>query len=415
VKIIRWPIISLALLILLFGFFLIGYSGSSHLRSNLEAFATDTFDTPVNVEDLQLNIYHSHIGAENISVTDPDNRARYIFTAEKLDLQADLAAFFQKRIALNYVDITKSSVRLLQKEDGTFDFISETASARDGREPTKIKINKIVTWTADQVNPVEILSKLSPSTPGSDPTQSGTLSERNNDSRRSSSKNTARNSGYTLKIPKKYPDITVDDITVRRSKFSLYPWQSRIPLLLHDINGRCRNLSSRPAQMPNPLEFTVRSFLGTGTQSWTKVSGKVDMYNGRTNFAFRFEVTNLNIVAWLPFAQMYTEYATMLDITSGSLYISGMFAIKDGIVTPSSLYIHVKDFTARASGEGMNVEWLQKLSVSDAEFDLTVPIDNTEPYIHFDTAVKEQNFRVKKMRNIELRMNTDELKKEFLN
>jgi hypothetical protein len=414
VKIIRWPIISLALLALLVGFFLIGYAGSPHLRSNLESFATDTFDTPVSVGDLELNIYHSHIGAESITVTDPENKARYIFTAEKLDLQADLAAFFQKRILLNYIDVVKTSVRLLQKKDGTFDFISEKAVDIADLEPTTVKVGKVITWTADKVNPVEILSKLGPSIPGDETDSPETLRKPEKDPSREKIKKPPSSHGYRLKIPKEYPDITVDDITVWYSRFSLYPYREITPMVLHGINGRCRNISSRPTRMPKPITFTVSSYIGDGTQSWTKVSGSVDVYKGRTNLAFRFEATNVNLVAWLPLMRVYSPYTEMLDIKSGILYVNGRFSLKDGVVSPSSMYIHVKNFTARATGEGLDIDWLRNLSVSDAEFDLVVPIDNKDPYIHFAEAVKEQNFRVKQMRNIELRIKTDELKKEFL-
>lgn len=414
-KIIRWPIISLALLALLVGFFLIGYAGSPHLRSNLESFATDTFDTPVSVGALDLNIYHSHIGVENITVTDPENKARYIFTAEKLDLQADLAAFFQKRIMLEYVDVVKTYVRLLQKQDGTFDFISEKAVDIADIEPTTVKVGKIVTWTADKVNPVEILAKLGPSIPNSNDESPGTPRMPGTDTSREQKKTTTRSRSYRLKIPKEYPDITVDDITVWHGRFSLYPYREITPLVLHDINGRCRNISSRPTMMPKPIAFTVRSYIGDGTQSWAKVSGSLDVYKGRTNLAFRFEATNVNLLAWLPLMRVYSPYTEMLDIKSGTMYVNGGFSCKDGVVSPSSMYIHVKNFTARATGEGLDIDWLRNLSVSDAEFDLVVPIDNTSPYIHFADAVKQQNFRVKQIRNIELRMKTDELKKEFLN
>ncbi len=410
-KIIRWPAVCAALLILLIGFVLISFSDNPTVHRNFEYLASRTFSTPVNLGTLQLDVSHSHIRLEELSISDPENKARNLFTAGIIDLQAEPAAFFEKRVALSYVDASNVFATMYQLKNGRFDILSPAARAVVDMEPTSLKVKRLTTWAADRVNPVSLLTDPRQEQTGPDDVAPLEPAREKNNAAHSPPR---RDSGFALAVPQSYPDLIVHALNLTGCSLLLHSSSKDTSLFLHGLTAVCRELSSRPKVYAQPVSFSARSYVGDGTGSWFTVSGSFDISSGKTNISLIFELNDIAILPCISFARTYTPYVDMLAISSGRLSAKGTFTLKDGLILPGTLYLHAQDFSARASGNTTDLEWLNSLSVTDADFDLLVPIDNIKPYVHFDTAVKQQNIRIKKMKNIELKIKTDQLKSDFL-
>ncbi len=395
-RFIRWPIVSLLLLAILIGFFIIGHLSDTVIRQDLEYYSSEALDTIVQVGTLKLNVFHSVVRAEDVTVIDPGNKSRYAFRARRVDLRADVTRFFEKRVLLRDARIHNCYLRVHQTEKGEIDFLSDAAIEMAGYEPTIVKVRRILTWTADHVNPVKLVSTLRSTAEPARQQPSG-LEDAPDEYEQTplpvgvETQTVVR--GFRLKLPRDYPDFVLKELSVANGALEIVPYNHTRGLLLHHVWGKCFGLSSLPTKHPKPITFAAKGFVGPKSNSWFNVSGRVDIFGGRTNVLVDFALSNINLMAVLPLVSPYTEYARMLNITSGRLTMRGRFQFEDGVIHPSTIYCRLDGFSGRASGVATGQKWLDSLSISDGFIEAAIPIDNTPPYFHLDTAFENENFR----------------------
>ncbi len=388
------------------------YFSDSKIRNDFEYYSSEALNTIVKVGTLNLNIFHSYLRIENIIVIDPVNKSKFAFRAKIVDLRADISKFFEKRILLNEVKIHDSYIKLTQTKKGKFTLLSETAYNMAEYEPTVIKINKILTWTADQLNPVKIISPIDDS-----------FTENQNPANKKLNLkiNTLRNNtttqlvvkGYKLKLPHDYPDFLVKNLLIANCNIDLFPYATKSPIKLHNIHGKIFELSSRPKKHPEPVTFLANGFIGKGTDSWFNIYVKTDAYAGRTNITIDFAVSNIFLPEFLPLVDAYTPYARILDIDSGWLTARGRFQITEGKIVPSSVYCLLDNFTAQAAGDFTGLEWLNSLCLSNTFLEAVIPINNKKPYFHFEDALEKGNFETT-IHNFQLKFKPSDFKGDFL-
>jgi len=410
-KFIRWPIVSLLLFALLIGFFMTGYLSNSKIKNDFEYYSSDALNTIVKVGKLDLNIYHSYLRMENIIIIDPGNKSRFAFSAKSIDLKADVSKFFEKRIVLREARIHNGALILRQTKKGRFAFLSKRAYQMSEYEPTIIKINKILTWTADHLNPIKIFS----------PGNNQILNEATNTNYNFDIKTLKNNSstqivvrGYELKLPNDYPDFLAKLISFANCNIDLYPFGRDKPLKLRNVSGKIFELSSRPQKHPKPVTFLANGFVGNNPHSWFNIAARTDVYSGRTNIVIDFAVSNVFLPDILSIANVYTSYARMLDIENGYFTARGHFEIKNGKIVPSSVYCRLDNFTAQAIGETTGQKWLNSLSISNAFLEAVIPVNDKKPYFHFETAFEQDNINTK-IHNLKIKIKPSDLGGDMFN
>ena len=411
-KFIRWPMISFFLLAMLIGFFMTGYLSNSKIRNDFEYYSSESLSTIVKVGKLNLNLFRSYLRIDNIIVIDPVNKSRFAFRAKSIDLQADVSKFLERRIYLRDARINDSYIKLTQNRKGRFVFLSERAHNMAEYEPTIVKINRILTWTADHLNPVKIISPIKNSL-----TEKQNITNKNYKLKIDSLQNNTTTQlvvrGYKLKLPHDYPDFLVKNLTIENGNIDLFANAAESPIKLRNISGNVFELSSRPKKHPKPVIIIANGFIGEGTDSWFNISAIIDAYAGRTNITIDFAFTNIFLPEFLPLVDAYTPYAKMMDIVDGNLTARGTFQISEGKIVPSSVYCCLDNFTAQAAGEATGQKWLSALCISNAFLEAVIPIDDKKPYFHFEDAFEKGNLRTT-IHNFQLKFKPSDLDGDFL-
>jgi len=232
-KFIRWPFVSLILLGILFSFFYVGYFDDSTIKEDLEFYSSEALNSIVRVGKLKLNIFHSVISGKNIFVIDPSKKSKPAFWAKQIDLRADVTKFFEQRIFLKDVVVKEGGLRLLQTKDGTFDFISDAAVAIADYEPVLVKIQKVMTWSADKINPIKTISTIG-STAESSLKKDKSLKNFDELPLFIDSKTQTVVRGFQLKLPKDYPDLLIKKLLLANCSIELVPAGKKTGLVLHD-------------------------------------------------------------------------------------------------------------------------------------------------------------------------------------
>jgi len=411
-KIIRWPIVSLLLLALLMGLFVTGYLSNSKIKNDFSYYSSEALDTIVKVGKLKLNLFHSYLRIENIIVIDPVNKSKFAFRAKSIDLRADVSKFLERRVLLREARIHDSYVKLSQTKKGDFIFLSERAHNMAEFEPTVVKINKILTWTADHLNPVKIISPIKNRFTGKQ-----NITNKNYNLKIDTLKNNTTTQlivkGFKLKLPRDYPDFLVKKLLLANCNIDLFPYSAKSPIKLHNISGSFFELSSRPKKHPKPVTLLANGFIGEGTDSWFNISARIDSFAGRTNIMIDFAVSNIFLPDFLPLIDPYTPLARIMDIDEGKLTARGRFQITEGKIVPSSVYCRLDNFTAQTVGELTGQEWLNSISISNAFFEAVIPINNEKPYFHFETAFEKEDFETT-IHNFQLKFKPSDLDGDLL-
>jgi len=407
-KFIRWPFVSIILLGILLSFFYIGYFADSTIREDLEYYSSEALGSIVRVGRLKLNVFHSVISGENIFVIDPGNKSKHAFRARQIDLRADVTKFFEQRIFLRDAVIKSGDLRLLQTKEGEFDFITDAAVTIADFEPVSVKIQKIMTWSADKINPIKAISTIG---------FSAESSLKKDDSLKkfdklplfidSETQTVVR--GFQLKLPQDYPDLLIKKLQLKDCSIELVPPGENSGLVLHDIQGKGFELSSFPRKHPKPITIAAKGKIGEEKDSWFNISARVDLFAGKTNFLIDCAISNLNLLSVLPLVKTYTDYSDMIDIFSGNLTLRGRFRFENGVIHPSTFYCYFKNLSAKAKGEKTGQKWLNSVSFQNAVLEITVPVDNTPPYFHFEEAMEKQNFRTE-IKNFKMKIKASDLK-----
>ena len=389
--------ICLILLVLLIGFFMIGYLSETTIRRDVEFYTSEAFNTLVRIGDMQMSVYPSTISASEIEVIDPENKSRAVFSAKSINLVADIARFLEQRVVLRELQLQDVYLRLLQTKNGRFDFLSDHAVAMAEYEPTLVRVGKVFSWTADQVNPMHIIPNTPPVTPPPLPQDARADQDEANRLEQLppliNVKTQELVRGFRLKLPRDYPDFLVKDLCFNNVAIELCPYRERRGLLLHDLSGRAVELSSRPTKHPKPITALVSGYAGPGSSAWITVSTRLDFFAGRTNINVDFVVSNIQLLAVLPLVKLYTPLVEMLNIQSGNLTAYGRIRFINGALEPSGLYCKLERFTGNVRNVPKKYEWLRMLTISNALVEMTVPLDNTPPYFHLETAFAKQKFR----------------------
>ncbi len=407
-KFIRWPFVSIILLGILLSFFYIGYFADSTIRKDLEYYSSEALSSIVKVGKLKLNVFHSVISGENIFVIDPGNKSKHAFRAKQIDLRADVTKFFEQRIFLRDAVIKSGDLRLLQTKEGEFDFITDAAVAIADYEPVTVKIQKIMTWSADKINPIKAISTIG---------LSAESSLKKDDSLKkfeklplfidSETQTVVR--GFQLSLPQDYPDLLIKKLQLSDCSIELVPPGKNTGLVLHDIQGKGFELSSFPRKHPKPITVAAKGKIGKEKDSWFNISARVDLFAGKTNVLIDCAISNLNLLSVLPLVKTYTAYSDMIEIFSGNLTLRGRFKFENGVIHPSTLYCYFKNLSAKAKGEKTGQKWLNSVSFQDAILEITVPVNNTPPYFHFEEAMEKQNFRTE-IKNFKMKIKASDLK-----
>ena len=407
-KFIRWPFVSFILFGILISFFYVGYFADSNIKEDLEYYSSHALNSIVRVGKLKLNVFHSVISGENIFVIDPGNKSKHAFRARQINLRADVTKFFEQRIFLKEAVINGGDLRLIQTKDGDFDLISDAAVAIADYEPVIVKIQKIMTWSADKINPIKAISSFG---------SAAESSLKNNESLKkfeelpllidSETQTVVR--GFQLKLPKDYPDLLVKKLLLANCSIELIPAGKKTGLVFHDIWGKGFELSSFPKKHPKPIAVAAKGKIGDDKDAWFNISARIDLFAGKTNVLIDCAVSNLNVLSVLPLIKVYTDYSDMIDISSGKLTLRGRFRFENGVIHPSILYCYFKNLSAKAKGEKTGQKWLNSLSFQNAVLEITVPINNSPPYFHFEEAMEKQNFRTE-IKNFKMKIKASDIK-----
>jgi hypothetical protein len=389
-KIIRWPFVSLMFALLLVGFFLIGQKSSTTIRHELENVGATALDTVVQVGDLDLSVFGSYIHADDIEVTDPIERSKALFRASTVDALADLAGFAAQHIVLRQLAVSNAYLRLALLPNGDLQFLTDTTVDMSTYEPSILRASRVLTWATDQVNPFKISSTLPGD--GMSPPAHGDV--------------------FELALARGGPDLVIRNFSLSDGTVELTGGTLAESLMLHAVRGAARELSSKPREHSAPITFSVAAFFGRGTDAWLAGDGTVDLRGGRTNIAVRFAVSNIALRSILPIVKLYTHEIDGLNIVGGLVDAHGRIALNDGVIMPSTVALKLREFTASTSGDS-KYPWLNNLTVNNATLNTVVPIDNTPPYAHFETAFNQGRMSTK-MENVDIRLNLQDIKKDFL-
>jgi len=406
-KFIRWPVVSFILLGILLSFFYIGYFADSTIKEDLEYYSSQALNSIVRVGRLKLNVFHSVISGENIFVIDPGNKSKPAFRARQIDLRADVTRFFEQRILLREAVIKDGDLRLLQTKDGEFDFITDAAVTIADYEPVAVKIQKIMTWSADKINPIKAISTIG-SAAESSLKKDESLKKFEKLPLFIGDKTQAVVRGFQLKLPQDYPDLLIKKLLLADCSIELVPPGKKNGLILHDIQGRGFELSSFPRKHPKPITVAAMGKIGEEKDSWFNISARVDLFAGKTNVLIDCAISNLNLISVLPLVKIYTDYSDIIDISSGYLTLRGRFRFENGMIHPSTLYCYFKDLSAKAKGEKTGQKWLDSVSFQNAVLEITIPVNNTPPYFHFEEAMEKQNFRTE-IKNFKMKIKASDL------
>jgi len=403
-KLIRWPALCLMLLCLLAGFFIVGQAGNTVVRTNLEAIASNEFGAQASVGSLDLSVFGSYIAAEDLALADPADAKRAVFAARHVGLYADLARFFERRALIKQAVVDDARIVLFQTQHGSLAFMSEQARLQLAHEPASVRLNRILTWTTDQINPMKAFPAMPAALiPSGGKTALDTVPVLDHGAQQE-----AVVRGFRLRLPRDYPDLLLKELSVNNALIELVPFSATTGLVLHAVSGSCTELSTNPQKNPEPVRFITRGFIGEGTSSWFAIAGTVDLFAGGTNLFIDFSLNNMPVSAALPFARTYTRILDMLAIQSGFLTARGHVQLVDGVVQPSTVKLRAEGFTANAhaltDATGRDLGWLRFLSVSNSMIEAVVPIDAKKPYFHVDEAIKKQDVKVE-LKNIEFKIN----------
>jgi len=398
-KIIRWPAVAMLSLALLIGFFWMGHSGDEIVRRNLESFGSYELNTLFKVGAVDLSVYESYLRVDNITVMDPGQRGRALFTAQHVDLRADIASFFERRAGLQEAHVEQAAARILQTRNGRFVFLSDTARAMLAYEPMAVRVRRIMSWAAQQINPLAIAGVVAPYL-GRDVAGPSTA-------------RVARTPEFRLPPGMRRPEFFLNLLTISNCTLELVPHGGADPVPLHGLRGYCTGISSMPRAHDQPITFAAFGYLGAGTQAWIAAAGEVDFRAGVTNITIDFAFSNVLLRSALPFARVYTRFLDNLNVQAGTLSARGRVALRDMIVQPSIIDVRVNGLTARAAGFVNELAWLNMLAISNTSLAIQVPLDNTPPYVHMDTALKEQKVQTQ-IEQFELRINVRDLQQNFL-
>ena len=384
------------LALLLVGFFLIGQKGNTAVRTELEDIADAALDTVVEVGHLDLNVYGSHVHVEDIEVTDPAERSKALFRAEDVDVVADLAGFAAEHVILRSLALSNAYLRVALLPNGELQFLTDTTVDMSAYEPSLVRAARVITWATDQVNPFHVSAAL----PGE------------NDLPRSKREPAAHYQSRTLDMPRGGPDLVIQQLSVDNGTIEITTRELPEPLTLHTARGMATGISSKPREHTEPIAFSVAAFFGRGTEAWLAGDGTLDLRGGRTNVSVRFAVSNIALNPVLPLAKLYSQTLGDLAVAGGMVDARGQVTFKNGVIMPTSLALNVRGLTASAQGDEAH-PWLNGLAFNNATLDTVVPIDNNPPYVHFDTAFAQRRMKTK-MENVDIRINLQDVKDDFL-
>jgi len=408
-KFIRWPFVTLILFGILFSFFYVGYFDNSTIKEDLEFYSSEALNSIVRIGKLNLNVFHSVISGENIFVIDPGNKSKPVFKAKQINLRADVTKFLEQRIFLREVVVKNGDLRLLQTKNGSFDFISDDAVTIAEYEPVIVKIQKVITKTADKINPIKTISMLG---------DTAESSLKNDESLKKfeelplfhNSKKKAIVRGFQLKLPKDYPDLLVKRLLLANCSIELIPPGKKSGIVLNNIFGKAFELSSLPKKHPKPITIAAKGKIGKKDENaWFNISARIDLYAGKTNILVDCAISNVNILSVLPLVKVYSDYTDIVDIASGNLTLRGRFNFENGIILPSTLYCYFYNLSAKAMGKKTGQKWLNSFSFQDANLEISVPVDNSPPFFHFEKAMEGQNFKTE-IKNFRMKIKASDLK-----
>lgn len=400
-KIIRWPAVAILSLALLIGFFWMGHSGDEIVRRNLESFGSYELNTLFKVGAVDLSVYESYLRVENITVMDPGQRGRALFTARHVDLRADIASFFERRAGLHAAHVEQAAARVLQTRTGTFVLLSDTARTMLAHEPMAVRVRRIMSWATQQINPLAIAGIVAPRL-GTEIAMPAVATS-----------HVARAPEFRLPAGARRPEFFLNLLTISNCTLELVPFGDAEPVPLHSVRGYCTGISSMPRTHDQPITFAAFGYIGAGEDAWVAAAGEVDFRGGATNITVDFAFSNVLLRSVLPFARVYTRFLDNLNVHAGTLSARGRVALRDMIVQPSVIDVRVDGLTARASGFANELAWLNMLAISNTSLAMQVPLDNTPPYVHMDTALKEQKVQTQ-IEQFELRINVRDLQHDFL-
>ncbi len=398
-KLIRWPAVALLLLALLVGFFWIGQAGDDVVRRNLESFGSYELKTLFKVGAADVSVFQSYVRVDSIHVMDPGQRGRPLFTAEQIDLRADIGSFFERRAGLKDVHVEQAAARILQTRTGRFVLLSDTARAVLAYEPIGMRVNRIMSWAADQVNPLNILGVVAP-------LLGGTALE-------APTSTVARTPEFRLPLGTPRPEFFLDLLTISNCTLELVPYGGEDGVPVHGLRGYCTGISSMPRNHDQPIAFAAFGYVGAGMDAWVAAAGELDFRGGITNITVDFAFSNIALRTALPFARAYTRFLDSLNVQSGTLSARGRVQLDNRIVQPTVLDLRVDGVTARAAGFENELAWLNMLAISNTTLAMQVPLDNRPPYVHVDTALKQQNLSTQ-IEKFEMRINVRDLQQNFL-
>ncbi len=411
-RLIRWPVVCLMLVVLLAGFFIIGQVDNGLVRGNFETVATRELDTLVRLSDIQVSVARSTIHGEDLQVTDPSERGRNVLAVKAFTCRASLPRFFERRIVLEQIWLSGAYVRVHQLRDGRFSFLSETAMRMLPYEPMALRLRNVLTWTADNVNPLRVFAAQQeagqaarlPSPPRNSLSNLPVMTH-------GTTQILAR--GFVLSLPHDYPDLLIEQLTLCDSTIEIVPQQPGPSLILHGINGGCANLSSRPDIVPDPIVFMAEGFIGDGSTCSFHAAGSVDLFARHNTAQIGFAFTNFPITAMAPLAAAYTPYLQKLQVSSGLLSANGQISLHTNVLDASSVYMRVAGLTAQADALKDDLPWLRSLNFRDTSLEMSVPIDSRRPYVHIDEALRKEQVRTE-IHDFEMRFNPNEMGKGLL-
>ncbi len=411
-RLVRWPAVSVMLACIIAAFFFVGQSGNTVVRPMLEQIASNEFATPAHVGDLKLSVYGSCIAASDLLLADPGNPARPLFAARTANLRADFAGFFERRAVISQAHLEHAALRLNQKRTGGLAFLSDTAQMMLRYEPASVRLQRILSWTTDQINPL----KAFPALPGSlarapvatnDAAESGQTAPP-----------TTRAPDFRLRLPHERAEVVLEELTVADSTLELIPFGHTNGIVLSSLDGACTGLSTNPRKHDEPIRFVTKGIVEGSSDAWFDVGGTVGLMGGETNILLNFTLSNMPVAAVLPFARTYTRHLDALVFESGFITAHGTVQMDNGVVTPSTIFLRADDLTVhadRTSDElGPELSWMQYLSLSNSMFELAVPLDNKKPYFHVDEALKKQDFKLN-LKNIQIKLDIGKDGKNLLN
>jgi hypothetical protein len=410
-KLIRWPALTLMLAILLVGFFVISQVDDNGVRQRFETIATRELDTVVRLGALDVSVFRSTLRGENLQVTDPGQRGRNIFVAREFQCWADLARFFERRVLLDHVYVSGVYVRVQQLRNGHFAFLNEAALRLAQYAPVGLRVKNIMTWTADNMNPLRTFAAQKEGEEAARRGTPATVREPVPPLAHGTTQIVAR--GFVLNLPRDYPDLVIRRLTLEDATIEVVPYGATTSIVLHGISGVCENLSSRPNILPEPISFRAHGYAGFTPPAPFAADGSVDLFAEQRNVQVEFALSNMALRTLLPIAEAYSPYFRLIDLAAGNLTTRGMVLMRNRAVVPTELTMQLDHVTANFEALKDVMPWLRMLHFSDSSLTMQVPLDGRRPYLHFDEAFKQQKVSTE-IRNLELQFNPRDANENFL-